>query len=144
MSGASSSVPRSPAAPALAGRRVEVRWPAMLTNGGRGARAFELVIAVHVLDPGHALLEAWVVAPDGIRTIASRQPVVARVEEAGLVHLDALHRDRRVLALSFLPGDPPRLVYAQTPLLEDAGFGPGAHDPPRVEIRVPESDVVSA
>lgn len=140
--------------PALAGRRIEVRWSAIVASSSdlfqppAGARRaahcrLSFVIALQLVNDRRALIEAWLETPSGLRTMLRRQPVACAASIHGrLLHVDAHLDGRRVLALSLVPGD--RIMYARSPLPAEAGFAPGACDPPTACLLAAERDVASA
>jgi len=140
--------------PALGGRRVEIRWSAIVASSSNlfqppaGARSaahcrLRFIIALQLVSDRRALLEAWLEAPSGPRTILRRQPVACTASIHGrLLHIDAHLDGQRVLALSLVPPD--RIMYAGSPLLAEAGFAPGACDPPIARLLAAERDVASA
>ena len=139
--------------PALAGRRIEVRWTAIVAASSDLLKActtapgmpcrLSFVIAVQVVNDHRALIEAWLGTPLGLRSILNRQPVTCATSFDGhLLHIDAHLDGRRVLALSLAPLD--RAVYAQSPLLSEAGLAPGAYDRPTARLLAAQRDVASA
>jgi hypothetical protein len=140
--------------PALSGRRIEVRWSAIvaasseLFQAAAGTRPrahcrLRFVIALQLVTSRRAMIEAWLEMPSGPRIILRRQPVTCTVHIQGrLLHVDAHLDGRRVLALSLKSTD--RVMYARSPLPADAGFSPGACDPPTARLLAAEPDVASA
>jgi len=103
-----------------------------------------LSLAIDVLDDGHAMLEAWIERPDHRGTILHRQPVKCAVlRNERFLHLDAIVDDGacwlRLSVQSERVADPVRPVFAQTSLLEQAGFVAGAFDPPAMQWIVREA-----
>jgi hypothetical protein len=149
---------------ALAGRCIRVRWSAVLAAStdrlevcreqDRAHCVVTFVIALQFVDDHHALLEAWLRTPAGIRNTLPRQPVICEVaaddRPGGLLHVDAHLDGQRVLAVSLDPScdgngsGHGRLMYAQSTLPADAGFTPGACDRPTATILAAEQDAVSA
>ena len=140
--------------PTLAGRRIEVRWSAVVSSSSdlfqppAGARRaahcrLRFVLALQLVNDRRALIETWLQSPSGLRTILRRQPVACAVSSHGrLLHVDAHLDGRRVLALSLASAD--RIMYARSPLPAEAGFAPGACDPPTARLLAAEPDVASA
>ncbi|MHC4947165.1 MAG: hypothetical protein ACYTG1_02730 [Planctomycetota bacterium] len=126
---------------------VEARWTASALPGrGEDAdgRPCEIVVTLRVVDPRRALAEAWLESKTRRRRLLRRQPVACRVAVAdGLLHVDAEHAGRRVLALT-LPdqGDGP--VYARSDLVGEAGLPGGSFDPPVVRRLADARDAATA
>ena len=144
--------------PTLAAGGVQVRWSAVVAGDGdrpaslTGAlrpRPIAFVVTLQSFDENHALLEAWLDTPAGLRNTFRRQPVTCAVTlEEGFIHVDAHLDGQRLIALSFAhPGANDRhqrALYARTPLLAEAGLAPGAYDPPTARLLAPEQDLASA
>ncbi|MDY7110043.1 MAG: hypothetical protein SYC29_15535 [Planctomycetota bacterium] len=139
---------------ALSGRRIEVRWSAIvaasstLFQADAGARStahcrLRFLIALQLVTARRAMIEAWLQTPSGPRITLRRQPVTCSVRIQGrLLHVDAHLGGRRVLAVSLKSAD--RVMYARSPLPADAGFAPGACDPPSARLLAAEPDAASA
>ena len=144
--------------PTLLAGGVQVRWSAVVAGHGDapasrpGAlrpRPIAFVVTLQSVDEHHALLEAWLETPTGLRNTFRRQPVTCAVTlDEGFVHVDAHLDGQRLVALSFAhPGANDRherILYARTPLLAEAGLAPGAYDPPTARLLAPEQDAASA
>jgi hypothetical protein len=104
------------------------------------------VATLELVSEHHALLEAWIGTPTGERPVLRRQPVTCTIaSDDGLLHVDAELDDRRVLALTLdTAGKNERLLYVRTTLLAEAGFAPGAHDPPVASMLTESRDAASA
>src|SRR5262245_49347250 len=132
-------------------RAMFVMWSStrakLVQNRSRVMTKLNLVLGIEFSDRNRGTIEAWIEQPaseavgyasevGGRLHVLKRQP--ARFETATdgeLLHIDASIAE---------PAEPPivsitmrldrfgmqRLVYARTPLLERAGFAPGAYDPP--------------
>ncbi|MCP3902692.1 MAG: hypothetical protein GY715_03570 [Planctomycetes bacterium] len=133
---------------------IELRWTATVRGTGDrpGLQRRTLVVTLSPVDREHAVLEAWIETPHGLRPVVARHPVVCpNSVHDGFLHADAVIDGRRVLAVS-LPldmdaGPPPRLrsvMFIQSALLADAGFAPGGFDPPTARLRKAKIDAVSA
>ena len=95
------------------------------------------MLSVQPLDRQHAVVEAWLESADtGMRmqTILqsnSRPCTITCLDR--LIHMDIdASGGLRLLTLS-MTADDARVVYAQTPLIRDAGLAGGAYDPPLVQ-----------
>jgi hypothetical protein len=138
------------------GRTIRVQWSAtiaaprdrMKVCADRGSSVCEVsfVTAIELVSEHHALLEAWIAAPAGERPVLRRQPVTCTIaSDDGLLHVDAELEGRCVLALTLeTVGEGERVLYARTPLLAEAGFAPGAHDPPIAVLTAEQHDAASA
>ena len=148
--------PNQRCAKALGGRRIELRWTAVVSEANDRLKAcaasrlslcrVTFVIALLHINEQHAILEAWLETPSGRRTIITRRTVACEVAFDGtLLHIDAYLDSRRIVALSMAPDDPHQhLLYAQSPLPSEAGLGPGACDPPTAGLHAIERDAASA
>jgi hypothetical protein len=156
MTTTSRQYPDRAAAPML-GRVVHVRWTASVASrpdlAGNGNGLITRVVfnlTLRVVSGHHALLDAWVETPDGVKALFERQPVAcAWLVVDRLMHVDAHLDGRRLLALSLrVPQHANRdgdvLLYAQSALLADAGFAAGSYDPPTARILAAEHDAASA
>ncbi|MHC5113124.1 MAG: hypothetical protein ACYTGP_01690 [Planctomycetota bacterium] len=132
--------------PLVTGAGVELRWTAQRLDGHE-----TLVVTLEPVDTEHALLEAWVEGPRGVRPTVARQPVSCTSGvHGGFLHADAHLDGRRVLAVS-VPTEPKPatpdglrpIMFAQSTLLAAAGFPPGGCDPPTARLRT-KMDAVSA
>ena len=142
--------------PALVAGGVQIRWSAVVAGDGSESptgtlrpRPIAFVVTLQSVDEHHALLEAWLETPSGLRNTFRRQPVTCVVTiDEGFVHVDAHLDGQRLVALSFAhPGANDRhqrVLYARTPLLAEAGLAPGAYDPPTARLLAPEQDAASA
>jgi hypothetical protein len=140
--------------PALSGRRIEVRWSAIITSSSKlfqpaaNARSAAhsrvgFVIALDLVSDRRGMIEAWLETPSGPRPILRRQPVRCATRIQGrLLHVDAHLDDQRVLALSLKPAN--EIMYARSPLPAEAGFAPGSCDPPTARILAAEPGAASA
>lgn len=110
---------------------VRVRWTACTAT--RGAR--ELALVVELRTNGEAdrgVLDAWLDTTDGTRVLCRAAAVeIRRLDDGPHVHVDACADGHRLLALS-VAGN--RLAFARTAILERTGTGPGAFDPPALEL----------
>lgn len=130
-------------APPAVAQCIEVRWSCtvtkwtdrfgLFTNGQRHGKV-EFVVAMtrDGADESSCTIAAWLVMGDRRRVVlAAEHATCAALHEGSLTHVDVTARGsaRRLLALSF-HGD--QLVFAQSPLLHQAGFTGGSYDPPHI------------
>lgn len=115
---------------------IVVSWPC--TRRSRNARTegrlerISCVLSVQPLDAQHAAIECWIES-GGVRLKTILQSTTRPCSinaDAAMTHIDATAANgTRLLALSINHADQ-RIVYAQSMLLREAGFGGGAYDPP--------------
>jgi len=67
--------------------------------------------------------------------LARRRAACLLCVDGSLCHVDVVIDDQRVVAISFVPGEPAALLYAQSTLLARAGLAPGGYDPPTAAVR---------
>lgn len=135
---------RLPAADGLlAGKVLRLGWSSIARNG-QGLERVEFVLMLDVAGPREVTAEAWVERGAGRQSVLPRQDVAAQIERDGeMVHLDArIGRAAARLAITLECAERPRggadrahVVYAQTGLLENAGFAAGSYDRPTLTIR---------
>ncbi len=112
----------------------------------RGMHRIRFVLALQLVNEQHAVIEAWLETPKGVRSVMKRQPVTCEVifdsHSSKMIHIDARLEGRRIITLTM--GEDHRLIYARSSLLEDAGFTPGACDPPTARLLQANQDAASA
>jgi hypothetical protein len=148
-------IPNQPEA--VAGRIIELRWTSVQSAWSQplvecdheerlNCRA-EIVLSLHFVDHGHALIEVWLHASRSdkrAKRLLKRRPATCVVTQAdGMLHVDASLDGRRALALS-IDDEADRLSYAQCPLLADLGFPGGTYHPPTWRRVEAERSVASA
>jgi len=123
---------------------LDVRWSCHLTRwtdpfGALGDTTHahgeaQLIVSLHVRPDNTALLSARLELPAGPRSLIDDEAVDCETYFDGTyLHLDAQQTNKRLLALSLDQSD--QIIYAQSDLLNDAGFAPGSFDPPTVSRR---------
>ncbi len=121
-------------------RAISVCWIAQ-SGGANGLRRFVLSIEPESND--HALVEAWVEHAQSRQTILHRQRLAIHTSISDQVlHIDLLSNNsngngsggghRLAMISLYVQDESPRLLLAQTSLLEKAGFNAGGYDPPRL------------
>jgi hypothetical protein len=159
MSSSSHPLP-GPARAPLANRRIELSYNAVIAQPIEGLGAstprrpalqhVRLVIGLQFVDGHHALLEAWLATPAGQRDIVRRQPIHCEVlvdDQRELLHVDGRLDNQRLIALTMSTAPDTAddgLLYAHTTLLAEAGFAPGACDPPTGRLLQAEADAATA
>ncbi|MCZ6834870.1 MAG: hypothetical protein O7G85_03775 [Planctomycetota bacterium] len=138
-------------------RHLEIRWSSLVhprfesgnlsgaPRQGDMAKPYHVILTlgIHLIEQDHVVLEAWVEGPKGRHTIFSRQPLSCQAKFAdGMLHLDCVNKDQRLLALTLNKDD--TIVYAQSDLLEQAGFKGGSFDPPSIRRLSAQRDAASA
>ena len=85
------------------------------------------------------LLRAWTETEDGPVEVRPVQPMRGQIAVHGsLLHVDIPDDNGtpRVLSLTIdLDATEGPLLFAQSSLLAEAGFGPAAYDPPQAQVR---------
>ena len=136
-------------APSIIGQHLVIAWPCTRrTAAASRERLLERVwciVAVHLLDSQRAAIECWIESEGARqRTVlhATTWPC-ATESRAHLLHVDIRARDgSRLLALT-IDRSSQRMLFAQSALLHDAGFGGATYGPPTLrstgEARVAQS-----
>jgi hypothetical protein len=124
---------------------IEVRWSRLVSawtdrlgacreSGPRHARV-ELVLSIEPRSRGRAIASSWLELNGTRREVLSEREVVCtHLRADGLDHLD-LHdpsNGRARLAALSVDGRG-RVLYAQSPLLADAGLPGGSYNPPSLK-----------
>jgi hypothetical protein len=123
-------------------RVIEVRWSSLVSAwndrlgacedaGPRHARV-ELVLRIEPRAADRAIASSWLELNGARREVLASQEVACiRLHEDGLEHVDLHERGNghvRLAALSFDARG--RVLYAQSPLLAEAGLPGGTYNPP--------------
>lgn len=103
----------------------------LFTNGQRhGKVEFIITLTCNTADNSDCTITAWLALHDHRKIVlAAERAQCAVLHDGSLMHVDVTVRgsSTRLLALSF---DSDQLVFAQSPLLHQAGFTGGSYDPP--------------
>ncbi|MCI0675210.1 MAG: hypothetical protein L0Y42_05465 [Phycisphaerales bacterium] len=124
----------------LTGKRLGLVWPSTRRLGeGGGLERAEFCLSVEVQGGRSAAVEAWMVSAMGRRIVVPRQGIEAAIViESEFAHFDAVVGGpsgwRLAVSLTLVGENGPQLVYAQTALLERAGFAAGRYGPPTMTM----------
>jgi hypothetical protein len=111
------------------------------------------VLEVNLMGHQRALVEAWIETAGTRRTVLEGQSAqVVLAADVGMLHIDVVGRtpdEGGRLAMVSIPlvddhGAAARPAYAQTRLLQGAGFHAGTYDPPTVQRMRAERGAASA
>ena len=119
-------------------RALQIQWSSTRVRPGNMssiATRERFVIAMELIARAEAIVEAWIETDTSRRSVFQRQRLGSSViVENGMMHIDIVGPQfDRMVALSLSMHDR-QLLFAQSSLLAQSGFGAGSVDPPTLAL----------